>query len=411
MRRSRSRFATAQGPVFASLPFVIYRGELRPRASALSRASVIAKDIGLEVVRAGRRERNVLIPRGMGLPTETKHVFFTADQSGAVVLRLLQGRLTIKTLAVQVSRASSQIGTAVELTLKCDEAMRMEARAMVAGQELWARLEPPEETKLDAAGAVEKLLEDAEQLKRGSWGREGAYLRGEIEALTAGIREVLATDPAKLQALGSRLRRLIEDYLGNPADPLQPSLEQFVREMNALRRIVYAAKMPLLGLDRDAWEARIRDVEERAEVAHAAVDTAAWRRIYNEVQALFETAHEEGFAQRRLDDPTYIRDRVTAVSSYRLRILRALEDFVPSTAPEIGPMQVKERDRLMAAIAERVDPVLAKIAAAEITVPADIRRTLDEATSEIDRVETAHARLPSLGLVTERGGGTPRGEA
>jgi len=333
-----------------------------------------------------------------------------SDQSGAVVLRMLQGRLPIKTLALAVSR-DLPIGTQVELTLKCDEAMRMEARAVVAGQELWARLEPPEDLKLDAEGAVERLLEDAEQLKRGSWGREGAYLRAEIETLTAGIREVLGTDPAKLHALGGRLRRLIEDYLGNPADPLQPSLEQFERELNALRRIAYSAKGTLLGLDREAWEERIRDIEERAHVAHTAVDGAAWRRVYNEVQALFETAHEEGFAARKLDDPTYIQDRIMAVSQYRLRILRALEDFVPSAAPEIGPMQTKERDRLMATIVDRVDPVLAKIASAEINVPADIRRNLDMVTSEIDRVETAHGRLPSLGLVTERGGGTPGGQA
>src|SRR5262249_31297971 len=160
----------------------------------------------------------------------------------------------------------------------------------------------------------------------------------------------------------------------NPADPLQPPLEQFERELNALRRIVYSSKAALMGLDRDGWDERIRDVEDRARVAHAAVDGAAWRRAYNEVQALYETAREDDFANRKLDDPTYIRDRISGVKYYRSVVMRSLEDFVPSAATEVGPIQVAERDRLIAMIAEKVDPVLAKIEALEVSTPADIRR-------------------------------------
>ena len=398
----------AQGVELSAVPFLLYRGEVRPRASALSRASVIAKDIGLEVVRAGRRERNVLIPRGMGLPTESKHTFFTADQSGAVVLRLLQGRLPIKTLAVNVSR-DLPIGTPVELTLKCDEAMRMEARAVVAGQELWARVESPEELKFDAEGAVERLLDDAEQLKRAKWGIGSHTIKSEIDQLTSGIKEVIGIDPAKLNALCSRLRRLIEEYMGSPSDPLQPPMEQFEREMHTLRRLVYASRTNLGGLDRDAWEERIKELEERAQVAHAAVDANAWRRAYNEAQALVETAYEDEFRGRNLDDPAYIQARILSVRIHRSNVVRALEDFVPSAAEAVGPMQIAERDRLLASVRESVDPIISKIDNGSLTVPADIRRNIEQAWAELDRVEMACERLPSLGLVTERGGGTSGG--
>jgi molecular chaperone DnaK len=127
----------ADGETRGAVGFALYRGDVRPRASSLSQPSVVAKDIAVEVLRAGRRERKVLLARGTGLPAETTHTFFTGDKSGAVVLRLLQNRLPIKTLMVTVD-AEVPVGTPVELALRCDEAMRLEARATVAGQELWA---------------------------------------------------------------------------------------------------------------------------------------------------------------------------------------------------------------------------------------------------------------------------------
>src|SRR5262249_36644223 len=48
---------SASGEVLGAIPFTLYRGDVRPRASALSRPSVVAKDIAIEIVRAGRRER------------------------------------------------------------------------------------------------------------------------------------------------------------------------------------------------------------------------------------------------------------------------------------------------------------------------------------------------------------------
>ncbi|MFO0615044.1 MAG: Hsp70 family protein [Polyangiaceae bacterium] len=389
----------------AALPFVIYRGELRPRASALSRASVIAKDIGLEVVRAGRRERNILIPRGMGLPTESKHTFFTSDQSGAVVLRLLQGRMPIKTLALTV-KTDVPVGTPVELTLKCDEAMRMEACALVAGQELWARIEPTEDGRFATSAEVEKLLEQAEVLKSNVWGQKGTYIRTEVETLTAGIRETIATDPAKLRALCMKLQQFIDDHLGNASDPLQPSMEVFQRELDLLRRTVYRSTAALLGLDRQGWEDRIRELVEQANVAYTAVDAPGWRRVCNEVQALRETVNELDWASRDLDDPSYLAARLASLDNFRKRVLYGLEDFVPSPAPELGQMQIAERDRLITALQEKVSPLFQRLEGKEISEPAEFRRTLDLAHAELDRIDTARERLPALGMVTERGGGT-----
>ena len=126
-RTRRSRSSPRWAWPLAELPLTIHRGDLRPRPTSLSRASVVAKDIALEVVRGGKRERKVLLARGTGLPAQVTQLFFTADQSGSVVLRILQNRLPIKTLVIDVPR-ELPVGSPVEVILGCDESMRLEAQ-------------------------------------------------------------------------------------------------------------------------------------------------------------------------------------------------------------------------------------------------------------------------------------------
>ncbi|MBX3203099.1 MAG: Hsp70 family protein, partial [Labilithrix sp.] len=204
--------STSVGAPIGELPLTLHRGDLRPRPTALSRASVVAKDIALEVVRGGKRDRKVLLARGTGLPAQVTHVFFTADQSGAVVLRILQNRLPIKTLAVDVPR-ELPVGSPVEVVLRCDESMRLEAQATVGSQQIQAHIEPPQ-SPAGEAGDVEALLERAEKAKRALWGGLGSEFAREADLLVVGIREVIHTDPDKLAALCERLRHLVEEFHG-----------------------------------------------------------------------------------------------------------------------------------------------------------------------------------------------------
>ena len=389
--------------VLSELPLALYRGDVRPRASALSRPSVVAKDIGVEVVRAGRRDRRVLLARGAGLPAEATHRFYTADQSGAVVLRLLQGRMPIKTLLLAVPQDLA-VGTGVELTLRCDEAMRLAARAVGAGRELWAQIEPPDAPRFDPRGAVEGLIEEAESTGRSLWGGMGDAYRREAEALVAGIREVVTTDPDKLAALCERLRLLVDEFRGGPTEALSPPWHRFEGELDTLRRLVYRSTGTLVGMDRDAWDARIGDVEERARGAYEAADAVGWRRAYNEVQALYETASQEEFAAMRLDDPAYLTRRVASVVRYANRVELLIADFVPSASDDVRAMQLAERDRLAAALREKVAAPIGALEVGEEVDAAALRRRIDHIWAELSRIEAALERIPALGLPTERGG-------
>ncbi|AKF07364.1 Hsp70 family protein [Sandaracinus amylolyticus] len=388
----------ASGRALASLPFALYRGELKPRASALSQPSVVAKDIALEVLRAGRRERKVLIPRGSGLPLSTTHELATSDRSGAVVLRLLQNRLPIKTLMLEVP-ADLPVGTPVTLELKCDEAMRLEARAEVAGRELWARVEPAAATPASAE-EIEALLAESEEVARGLWGRDAHAFRREAEPLSAGLREVVGTDPDKLSALATQLRHLIDEFKTAGGGELSPPLHRFEHVLDALRRTVYRAQGALLGMDATTWERRIEDLDARGRAAWDTSDAVAWRRVYNETQALLETAQTQELGAQRLDDPTYLARRVAGLVAWSVAIERSLSDFVPSRADEVRGLQLAERDRLMGALRTKVREPLEKLG--ETKGAQDTRRALDGIASELERIENAVERLPSIGVVTER---------
>jgi molecular chaperone DnaK len=396
---------TSIGAPVAELPLMLHRGDLRPRPTALSRASVVAKDIALEVVRGGRRDRKVLLARGTGLPAQVAHLFFTADQSGTVVLRILQNRLPIKTLAIDVPK-ELPVGSPVEVVLRCDESMRLEAQATVGSQQIQAHIEPPPSPTNDASD-VDALLERAEKARRSMWGGLGSEFAREADMLVVGIREVLHIDPDKLAALCDRLRHLIEEFHGGVGEQLVPPMARMEDAFDTLRRVVYRSSGMLMGMDRAEWEQRIDALWDKAMDAHAAGDGPTWRRVYNEVQALSETAYQEEFSRMRLDDPAYIARRTLTLSWRAQRVEQMLAELLPSTTEEIRAMQSAEQARIEKWLLESVKKPLAAVKEAEgKKEPAELRRSLENVDAEMERIEAAVERLPSIGLVTDRGAGS-----
>ncbi|MCW5836952.1 MAG: Hsp70 family protein [Labilithrix sp.] len=395
--------STSVGAPVGELPLTLHRGDLRPRPTALSRASVVAKDIALEVVRGGKRDRKVLLARGAGLPAQVTHLFFTADQSGAVVLRILQNRLPIKTLAVDVPR-ELPVGSPVEVVLRCDESMRLEAQATVGAQQIQAHIEPPP-SPTGEAGDVEALLERAEKAKRALWGGLGSEFAREADLLVVGIREVIHTDPDKLAALCERLRHLVEEFHGGVGEGLVPPMARMEDAFDTLRRVVYRASGLLMGMERADWEQRIDALYDKAMAAHAAADGPTWRRVYNEVQALCETAYQEEFSLMRTDDPAWIVRRTLTLTWRAQRIEQALAELVPSTTAEIRAMQAAEQARIEKWLAESVKKPLSEAAGDKERGSPEQRRALEKVDAEIDRIEAAVERLPAIGLVTDRGAG------
>src|SRR6185295_3124316 len=115
---------------------------------------------------------------------------------------------------------------------------------------------------------------------------------------------------------------------------------------DTLRRVVYRSSGMLMGMERAEWERRIDALYDKAMAAHGAGDGPTWRRVYNEVQALCETAYQEEFSRPRLDDPAYITRRTLTLSWRAQRVEQMLAELVPSTTDEIRVMQTAEQGRI-----------------------------------------------------------------
>ena len=90
--------------------------------------------------------------------------------------------------------------------------------------------------------------------------------------------------------------------------------------------------------------------------------------------------------------------------AYAKRVEHGLADFVPSVSAEVKDIQVAERDRLLETLRQKVDAPLRELGGDEPLGAQEARRRLDQIVSELDRIDAALEKLPSLGLVTERGG-------
>ncbi|MFK7999018.1 MAG: Hsp70 family protein [Polyangiales bacterium] len=386
-----------QGDTTATYDFVVCRGDVRQRASNLSQPSVVAKDVALDVMRAGRRTSKVLVPKGQGLPVDAKHRFFTADQSGAVVLRVLQDRLPIKTLVVEVPK-ELEVGTPVDLTLSIDEAMRIEAKAEVGGQELWARIESAELDTPRSAAEVEALLAEGEAIGAGLWGHEAESFRYHFDTLKSGLRETLGTDPDKAAHLAGRLRRLLDNFRVQ-GEALQPPMFRFEHTLNSLRRDAFSSGGEMLGQSIDEWEVRINNLAQRGEDAWNAGDARTWRRVYNEAQALAETASEKQWAERSSSTQTDWAARLATRRRTSERLRQGLVELVLSSSPEVRMLQEAEQNRLLVAL----DQVDASLSVSEDISRADLRKVVEQSEGELARIRASFERIPELGIVADRG--------
>ena len=159
-----------------------------------------------------------------------------------------------------------------------------------------------------------------------------------------------------------------------------------------------------MGMERVTWETRIDSLYDKAMAAHEAGDGPTWRRVFNEVQALSETAYQEEFSNLKLDDPAYIKRRTMNLTWRMQRVEQTLAEMVPSTTDEIRAMQMAEQMRLNKWLADAVSKPLKTLTNDDgKQEPAVARRSIEQIDAEIERLEAAVERLPSIGLVTDRG--------
>ncbi len=385
-----------------TLQFAVYRGEAKTRASGLSRPSVLAKDIYLEVARSGRRDRKLLMAKGMSLPGTSEHTFATTDQSGLVVLRLLQGRLPIKTLAFEVP-ATLVVGTQVLLRLKCSEAMSLEAEAIVSGAKFWAQVEPAELSRFQTKQDVETLLERGERALHERVSSD--FERLELNGLVVSVREALRTDPDKLESVGQRLSWLLDSLGDGDGSALSPHLDRFLDEVAFARSVVYRNQGTVFGLSREDWERKLTALEGRGREAYYAEDAPMYKDANREAEALRRTISRAESAQTDIDAPEYIARWIESLQAYGRRVREALGEFATSDSPEVAAAQRAQLEALRTTMARDFEGPLSAMRnespVGRIGAPL-ARQRLADLETVADRATQALERLGRLGLVADR---------
>ena len=404
-RAGRHRFLVepvdAAGEPLGSFPITLVRGELddfRPTGGALSSPSVLAKDLYLEVIRDGRSSREVLLRRGTSLPASGDFRFYTADQSGAVILRLYQNRYPIRTIHLTIP-ADTPVGTPVDLDVAVDESMALVAQGEVAGQKFWAQVDPPPEATDREWSSIEQMLAQVDDVARALWGLEAHYFRRKADPLVAGIRETARTDPDKMRALAGRLEELLSDY-HNRDTQLTPAWGRFQAVVDAVKRVVYRGDgSRMLGMSFDEWRGRLQDIEETAEEAYRNRNQSAWTKSFNQAQALWESLAQDEVRFRRTNVEDQLRRMHANLLSEVDELRVALSDFSASSNPETRELQNAERERLMAELSGRVE---SPARALELdALPAALARTeIDRLWEAANAVRRQYERLPTIGLVS-----------
>lgn len=391
----------SDGDPLASFPVTVVRGsddDFRPTGSALSNPSVLAKDLYLEVLRDGRSDREVLLERGSSLPARGEFRFFTADQSGAVILRLYQNRFPIRTIHLSIPE-DTPVGSPVDLDLEIDESMALVAQGEVAGQKFWAQIEPPPAREERDWQAIETLLESVEVVGRTLWGLESKFFKREAEPLVAGIRETARTDPDKMHELANRLEALLGSYHNRDAK-LTPGWGRFEAILDAVKRVVYRGDgTRQLGMSLDEWRARIEQIERTGEAAYNGRDQSAWTQSFNQAQALWESLAQDEVRFRSIDVEGQLKRIHANLLGEVDEIRTSLDTFSKSANPETRELQDRELRRLEAELQKRVETPLQAL---------DLERlSAAHAKTELDRLWEAAAavrrgceKLPTLGLVS-----------
>ncbi len=392
------------GQSIATFPLSLYRSaDTKQTGSALSNPTVVAKDIFLEISRMGKLERKVLVARGQTLPVTVTQQLLTGDQSGAVLLTLLQNRYPISTIHIEVPK-ELPAGSPVTLEVKVDEKLTMTASGEVAGQQFWAQIEPPPPRQLKHWAEVEQKIDAAEQLSKKLWGYDALYFQRHAPFLISSIREAARTDLDKLQVLVARLEQLIEQFQGSSED-LSPGFERFSALLDGIRRVVFKGDA-IMGMDFSAWEARLTKIQLDGVDAFSSRDQGRWSRAYAQAQALYETVSQDEARFERANDPNYIKSLIATLEFTTSALREKIDGYVLPKHPDVRRLQADALSAINADFNMQVLEPLTKAAAfAAIPKPSptdisDARAKLDIINQHLKHLERRIEQVPSIGVVS-----------
>jgi molecular chaperone DnaK len=249
----------------------------------------ITRPLAIEVLSRGRqRVKQVVAPLGAPLPGTFRCVCRTADQSGRVVVPILEEHQVIKHLVLEDLDATLPVGSPVEVEFRIDAAHRIEvAVSLRSGQTQRtekATIEPPPPPCCPTAEEVAALMQQIEQQLGELSGRVRARLRQRSQQVQADLLEALGyQDEAKAIARMGELRDLLAQAQRARTQILHPPWAHLAALVRQCQDLAWKVSQQT-GRDRDELLQHVQAQERYAEQAHEEFNPTLYRECWENLE-------------------------------------------------------------------------------------------------------------------------------
>ena len=247
--------------------------------------AVLSKPIILEGTDGDRLVRHVLLAEGTPLPAKASFTFAVADPGGQLRVPIYQGNRMIKELRAEIGKVD--IGTAVDLSIACDEQVHIQVLFSVNSHEFGGKIEPPppdfvptehEVQQLDVR--FQKALEDLEEADKLRLMTDYQTTRRDLEEAQTGA------DYAKVIQRAADLDGLIRE--ARLAAPLRPLLHTVENQFNACLEMLRKAVMLKPELATSSLKHELEVAFENAREAYVQRDQQAYNAAIQIITASLE---------------------------------------------------------------------------------------------------------------------------
>jgi actin-like ATPase involved in cell morphogenesis len=334
-----------------------------------------------------------LFPENTPLPYRGSHTFETADQSGRIVVPILEGNHELTRLEVHDLPPELPIGTPVVVEMEAHADYRIEATARLPDHGRSAAIDfeirPAETARLDPETVRRELAAIAEEAREKVERCTAAAAIEVFEVRLRGLTDVIETELSEPDPNRARLHdklgelRVLVDQLPTPdqENQLEPSFADFSERLSAILTQAIEGRHPRLEEARPEAET----LREEARKAWENRDPIAWRRIQGQLGVVAKKLEPERSPEERamgmaawllLDQIPQLEQTAGGAGAGRVRSLRSqVEECLISL--QLGIQDAEQViGKLLGLYQEEIQPLLRESGLAASSQPqtADPRR-------------------------------------
>lgn len=264
---------------------IVHASDQKEAVGRTLSTAVLAKPIILEGTDGTRLVRRILLSEGTPLPTKAEFTFAVADPAGQIRLPIYQGNRVIKELQANIGNIPA--GTAVAVTITCDEQVHIQVHFSIRDREFGGKIEPPPPdsvpTEYELRQIDVRFLNVLEALEQ----EDARRLKATYERTRRDLNEASGgADYAKVIQRAADLEGLIRE--AHLAEPLQPPLKIVEDNFKScLERLPEAAKVKT-ELAASTLRQELEMALEKAKQAYTQRDRQTYQDASDSISAILQ---------------------------------------------------------------------------------------------------------------------------